>query len=114
MFAAKGTTPVRVEQDGSQFDQLFTDGDSYRWVTSRQDDPHPWSYSGLYGAFHQRCGVHWRHALYAGRGTARADFPGGDARTLYRQFKRFCAAGHADICFTDYAPGRAFLKPRLV
>jgi glyoxylase-like metal-dependent hydrolase (beta-lactamase superfamily II) len=79
---------TKFERDGSQFDQLFSDGDTYqigeisaRVIATPGHTP--------------ACMAHIiGDAIFAGDtlfmpdgGTARADFPGGDARTLYRSIK---------------------------
>ena len=80
---------TEFERDGSQFDHLFEDGESYR-------------IGGLVGhAMHTpghtpACMTHIiGDAAFVGdtlfmpdAGTARADFPGGDARTLYQSIMR--------------------------
>ena len=79
---------TKFERDGSQFDQLFSDGDTYqigeisaRVIATPGHTP--------------ACMAHIiGDAIFSGDtlfmpdgGTARADFPGGDARTLYRSIK---------------------------
>lgn len=75
--------------DGSQFDHLFTDGETF-------------SFGGLTGEViavpgHTPACVAYRigDALFVGDtmfmpdvGTARCDFPGGDARTLYKSMRK--------------------------
>jgi glyoxylase-like metal-dependent hydrolase (beta-lactamase superfamily II) len=77
------------QRDGSQFDRLFEDGDTFKvgrfeGVAIHTPGHTPACMSYLIG-----------DALFVGDtifmpdfGTARADFPGGDARTLYRSIKR--------------------------
>ncbi|MGY4306214.1 glyoxylase-like metal-dependent hydrolase (beta-lactamase superfamily II) [Bradyrhizobium sp. USDA 4369] len=80
---------TEFQRDGSQFDRLFHDGDSYQ-------------IGGMTGfAMHTpghtpACMTHViGDAAFVGDtlfmpdgGSARADFPGGDARTLYRSIRR--------------------------
>jgi len=95
-------------RDGSQFDHLFQEGESYR-------------IGGMTGvAFGTpghtpACMTHViGDAAFVGDtlfmpdgGTARADFPGGDARVLYRSIKRVLSLPPATRLFMchDYAPG---------
>ena len=94
--------------DGSQFDHLFGDGDSFRigslearalWTPGHT----PADISFLVG-----------DAAFIGDtlfmpdyGTARADFPGGDATTLYRSIRRLLDLPPETRLFTghDYPPG---------
>lgn len=98
---------TEFRRDGSQFDRLFHDGDSY-------------TIGGLRGcAMHTpghtpACMTHViGDAAFVGdtlfmpdSGTARADFPGGDARMLYRSIRRILALPPATRLFMchDYAP----------
>lgn len=97
--------------DGRQFDHLFTDGEEFRigQLTGRV----------LHTPGHTPACVVYAigDAAFVGDtlfmpdgGTARTDFPGGDARTLYRSIQRVLslpAATRLFICH-DYAPnGRA-------
>jgi len=79
-------------RDGSQFDHLFHDGDRYQVGELQASALHtpghtPACMSHLIG-----------DALFVGDtlfmpdyGTARCDFPGGDARTLYRSIRKLLA-----------------------
>jgi len=101
------------KRDGSQFDQLLRDGDTYK-------------IGGLTGtAMHTpghtpACMTHViGDAVFVGdtlfmpdAGTARADFPGGDARALYQSTQRILQLpGHYRlfICH-DYCPGGRALE----
>ena len=75
--------------DGSDFDQLFTDGERFR-VGELE-------FEVLYTPGHTPADVTYKvaDAAFVGDtlfmpdyGTARADFPGGDARLLYRSIRR--------------------------
>lgn len=80
---------TEFERDGSQFDQLFADDDQYK---IGELDCVAIATPGHTPA----CMVHLiGDAVFVGDtlfmpdgGTARADFPGGDARTLYQSIKR--------------------------
>ncbi|WP_136660159.1 MBL fold metallo-hydrolase [Nitratireductor sp. XY-223] len=77
------------ERDGSQFDRLFSDGDSYEIGTMTAHVMHTPGHTPA-------CMTHViGDAAFVGDtlfmpdgGSARADFPGGDARILYRSVRR--------------------------
>ena len=104
---------TKFERDGSQFDQLFADGDRYK---IGELDGVAIATPGHTPA----CMVHLiGDAVFVGDtlfmpdgGTARADFPGGDARTLYQSIQKILALADETRMFVchDYAPnGREFL-----
>ena len=81
-----------VSGDGSEFDHLFRDGETF--AVGSLDA------SVLYTPGHTPACVSYRigDAVFCGDtlfmpdyGTARADFPGGDARTLYRSIQKLLA-----------------------
>jgi len=98
---------TEFQRDGSQFDRLFTDGDSYEIGTMTA---HVMETPGHTPA----CMTHViGDAAFVGDtlfmpdgGSARADFPGGDARTLYRSIKRVLALPPKMRLFMchDYGP----------
>ena len=101
------------ERDGSQFDHLFADGDHYK---IGELDGMAIATPGHTPA----CMVHHiGDAVFVGDtlfmpdgGTARADFPGGDARTLYQSIQKILALPDDTRMFVchDYAPnGHEFL-----
>ncbi|HBO5817205.1 MBL fold metallo-hydrolase [Pseudomonas aeruginosa] len=95
-------------RDGSQFDRLFVDGDSYRIGSMTAFAMHTPGHTPA-------CMTHViGDSAFVGDtlfmpdgGTARADFPGGDARTLYRSTRRILALPDATRLFMchDYGPG---------
>ena len=99
---------TEFERDGSQFDRLFKDNDTYTIgkLNART----------MYTPGHTpACMVHViEDAAFSGDtlfmpdgGTARADFPGGDARTLFRSIKKVLnlpGDTRLFICH-DYGPG---------
>jgi len=95
-------------RDGSQFDHLFADGDRYAVGAV---DAFVLSTPGHTPA----CMVHViGDAAFVGDtlfmpdgGTARCDFPGGDARALYRSIQRVLALPYETRLFMchDYGPG---------
>jgi len=94
-------------RDGSQFDRLFGDGDSYRIGGMTAYAMHTPGHTPA-------CMTHViGDAAFVGDtlfmpdgGSARADFPGGDARTLYRSIRRVLALPRETRLFMchDYGP----------
>jgi glyoxylase-like metal-dependent hydrolase (beta-lactamase superfamily II) len=95
-------------RDGSQFDRLLRDGDVLPLGTL--------AIQALLTPGHTPADLTYviGDAAFVGDtlfmpdyGTARADFPGGDARTLYRSIRRILALPPATRLFTghDYPPG---------
>lgn len=80
---------TEFQRDGSQFDRLFSDGESYTIGTMVAHAMHTPGHTPA-------CMTHViGDAAFVGdtlfmpdSGSARADFPGGDARTLYRSIQR--------------------------
>ena len=98
------------ERDGSQFDHLFDDGDTFKLGEIEAIALHvpghtPADYAYIFG-----------DAAFVGDtifmpdfGTARADFPGGDARQLYQSIQRLLslpAETRLFLCHDYKAPGR--------
>ena len=112
VFGKMFNAGTEFERDGSQFDQLFADHDRYKigeldGVAIATPGHTP------------SCMVHLiGDAVFVGDtlfmpdgGTARADFPGGDARTLYQSIQKILALPDETRMFVchDYAPnGREF------
>jgi glyoxylase-like metal-dependent hydrolase (beta-lactamase superfamily II) len=101
---------TEFERDGSQFDRLFEDGDEFALGSIAAQVMHtpghtPACMSYLIG-----------DAAFVGDtlfmpdyGTARCDFPGGSARTLYRSIRRILALPPQTrlfLCHDYKAPGR--------
>jgi glyoxylase-like metal-dependent hydrolase (beta-lactamase superfamily II) len=94
--------------DGSQFDHLFTDGERFALgAIEAQVIPVP-------GHTNDSVAYLVGDALFTGDslfmpdgGTARCDFPGGDAATLYRSIQRLYELPDATRVFVchDYGPG---------
>jgi glyoxylase-like metal-dependent hydrolase (beta-lactamase superfamily II) len=109
-FAKLFNTGSEFATDGRQFDRLFRDGDSFSIgaIAAR----------GLHTPGHtQACMTYLiGDAAFVGDtlfmpdyGTARCDFPGGDARSLYRSIRRlFELPGETRLymCHDYKAPGR--------
>lgn len=95
-------------RDGSQFDRLFHDGDGYMIGGLRAFALHTPGHTPA-------CMTHViGDAAFVGDtlfmpdgGSARADFPGGDARTLFRSMRRILELPPETRLFMchDYAPG---------
>ena len=96
-----------VSGEGSEFDHLFADGERFRIGDLEA--------SVLYTPGHTPACVSYRigDAVFIGDtlfmpdyGTARADFPGGDARVLYRSIERLLALPEETRAFVchDYKP----------
>ena len=104
---------TQFQRDGSQFDRLFTDGDNYQVGTMTV---RVMATPGHTPA----CMTHIAgNAAFVGDtlfmpdgGTARADFPGGDARVLYRSIKKLLSLPGEMRLFMchDYAPGGRAIK----
>ena len=98
---------TEFQRDGSQFDRLFKDGDTYQiggmMVVALHTPGHT-----------PACMTHVAgNAAFVGDtlfmpdgGSARADFPGGDARTLYRSIRRVLSLPDEMRLFMchDYGP----------
>jgi len=104
---------TEFQRDGSQFDRLFKDGDTYQIGTMT-------AFAMLTPGHTPACMTHViGDAAFVGDtlfmpdgGTARADFPGGDARTLFRSIKRVLELPPEMRLFMchDYAPGGREIK----
>ena len=98
---------TEFQRDGSQFDRLFADGDRYAIGTLEAFALHTPGHTPA-------CMTHVvGDAAFVGDtlfmpdgGTARADFPGGDARTLYRSARRILSLPPHTRLFMchDYGP----------
>jgi glyoxylase-like metal-dependent hydrolase (beta-lactamase superfamily II) len=98
---------TEFRRDGSQFDRLFKDGDTYRIGTMQAFVLHTPGHTPA-------CMTHViGDAAFVGDtlfmpdgGSARADFPGGDARTLFRSMRRILALPPETRLFMchDYGP----------
>ena len=113
VFGKMFNAGTEFERDGSQFDRLFADDDRYK---IGELDAVAIATPGHTSA----CMVHLiGNAVFVGDtlfmpdgGTARADFPGGNARMLYRSIQKILALPAETRMFVchDYAPnGREFL-----
>ena len=98
------------ERDGSQFDLLLDDGDTFRIGAMEVLALHVPGHTPADMAFVIGDAVFVGDTLFMPDfGTARADFPGGDARQLYRSIRRLLELPRSTRLFMchDYkAPGR--------
>ncbi|MEQ9463552.1 MAG: MBL fold metallo-hydrolase [Haliea sp.] len=94
-------------RDGSQFDHLFTDGDSYQVGGMQCHALHTPGHTPACMSHVMGDAVFVGDTLFMpDGGTARADFPGGDARVLYRSIHRVLSLpGEARLFMChDYMP----------
>lgn len=98
------------ERDGSQFDRLFDDGDSFTIGEIDAIVLHVPGHTPADLAYVIGDAVFTGDTLFMpDYGTARADFPGGDARQLFRSIRRLMALPDATrlfLCHDYKAPGR--------
>jgi glyoxylase-like metal-dependent hydrolase (beta-lactamase superfamily II) len=97
--------------DGSQFDHLLADGERFRIGALEAEALHVPGHTPADMAYRVGDAVFVGDTLFMPDvGSARADFPGGDARALYRSARRLLALPPATRLFMchDYPPaGRA-------
>jgi glyoxylase-like metal-dependent hydrolase (beta-lactamase superfamily II) len=99
--------------DGSQFDRLFEDGEEFRVGRVAARVLHAPGHTPACVVYVIGDAAFTGDALFMPDfGTARCDFPGGDARQLYRSIRRVLDLPGETRLFTchDYAPGgRSYL-----
>lgn len=96
-----------VSGDGSEFDILFRDGDTFQIGNLKGEVIATPGHTPACVSFRIEDSVFVGDTLFMpDYGTARADFPGGDARTLYRSIKRLMALPKETRLFMchDYLP----------
>lgn len=99
---------TEFERDGSQFDRLLEDGDSYALGQLTGYAIHTPGHTPACMAHVIGDAVFVGDTLFMpDGGTARADFPGGDARTLYQSIHKILALPEDTRLFVchDYMPG---------
>lgn len=83
---------TEFRRDGSQFDRLFNDGDRFRIGNLEATVLHVPGHTPACLAYVIGDAIFPGDTMFMpDYGTARCDFPGGDARTLYRSIKRLTA-----------------------
>ncbi|WP_424813793.1 MBL fold metallo-hydrolase [Roseococcus sp. YIM B11640] len=111
VFNLQGMAP-----DGADFDLLFEDGSRFRVGHLEVEVMHLPGHTPACVGYHVRTGNEASADVFVGDtlfmhdyGTARCDFPGGDARTLYRSIQRLLALPPETrlwMCHDYKAPGR--------
>ena len=101
---------TEFERDGSQFDRLFDDGDTFTIGEIEVVALHVPGHTPADLAYVAGDAVFTGDTLFMpDYGTARADFPGGDARQLYRSIRRLLSLpseARLFLCHDYKAPGR--------
>ncbi len=101
---------TEFQRDGSQFDALFSEGDSFMIGQMRGDVLHTPGHTPACMTYVIGDAAFVGDTLFQPDfGTARCDFPGGSARDLYRSIQKILALPEETRLFTchDYkAPGR--------
>ncbi|MGY6636156.1 MAG: MBL fold metallo-hydrolase [Erythrobacter sp.] len=98
---------TEFERDGSQFDALFSDGDAFTIGTLPVTVMHVPGHTPACIAYVVGEAVFVGDTMFMpDYGTARADFPGGDARTLFRSLRRILSLPAETRLFMchDYLP----------
>ena len=110
-FAKVFNEPASFAQDGSQFDRLMRDGATFSVGTIPAIALHVPGHTPACLAYVIGDAVFVGDTLFMpDYGTARCDFPGGDARTLFRSIRRLMAlpgATRVFLCHDYRAPGRS-------
>jgi glyoxylase-like metal-dependent hydrolase (beta-lactamase superfamily II) len=99
-----------LKPDGGDFDALFADGQRFDLGTLAVEVLHVPGHTPADVAYRVGADVFVGDTLFMpDYGTARADFPGGDAQTMYRSIRRLLALPDATrlwLCHDYKAPGR--------
>lgn len=99
-----------VSGTGREFDHLFQDGETFALGTLKARVMHVPGHTPADVAYHIADAVFVGDTLFMpDYGTARADFPGGSARTLYRSIRRLLELPPQTrlfLCHDYKAPGR--------
>lgn len=108
---------TRFARDGSQFDRLLKDGDELSigglQLTAMHTPGHtPACMTYVVTDGSQRAAFVGDTLFMPDFGTARCDFPGGDARTLYRSIQKVLSLPEDTVLYMchDYQPGGRELK----
>lgn len=107
VFADVFNAPDGFARDGSQFDQLFADGDSFNIGGLVAHAMHTPGHTPACMSYLIGDSVFVGDTLFMpDYGTARCDFPGGDAKTLFHSIKRILALPAETRIFVchDYPP----------
>jgi glyoxylase-like metal-dependent hydrolase (beta-lactamase superfamily II) len=97
-------------RDGSQFDHLFADGERFEIGELEAEYLATPGHTPACGSYRVGDNIFVGDTLFMhDYGTARCDFPGGDARTMYRSIKRILSYHPQTVlwlCHDYKAPGR--------
>ncbi|HEX8614424.1 MAG TPA: MBL fold metallo-hydrolase [Telluria sp.] len=112
VFGTLLNTGAGMARDGSQFDHLFADGEPFRIGSVECRAMHtpghtPACLSYLVGHGARLAAFVGDTLFMPDYGTARCDFPGGDAATLYRSINKVLALPDDTLLYMchDYQPG---------
>ncbi len=101
---------IDVSGDGSEFDHLFKDGERFKIGTLEGEVIHTPGHTPACVSYKIGDAVFVGDTMFMpDYGTARADFPGGDARALFRSIQRILslpAETRLFMCHDYKAPGR--------
>ena len=101
-----------VSGDGREFDRLFRDGETFPLGELQVEVIHTPGHTPACVSYRIGDAVFVGDTLFMpDYGTARADFPGGDARTLYRSIQKLLALpphSRLYLCHDYKAPGRDY------
>nr|WP_284126115.1 MBL fold metallo-hydrolase [Parerythrobacter aestuarii] len=101
---------TEFQRDGSQFDKLFTDGETFKLGELQGIALHVPGHTPADMAFIIGDAAFVGDTIFMPDfGTARADFPGGDARQLFRSIRRLLSLPEDTrlfLCHDYKAPGR--------
>ena len=110
MFGKIFNAGTEFQRDGSQFDRLFVDGDRFMVGSIEAQAMHTPGHTPACMTYLIGDVAFVGDTLFMpDYGTARCDFPGGDARMLYRSIHRIFALPEATrlfLCHDYKAPGR--------
>lgn len=110
IFGTVFNAGTEFARDGSQFDRLFADGDTFALGSIQARALHTPGHTPACMAYVIGDAVFVGDTLFMpDYGTARCDFPGGDAATLYQSIQKiFALPGHYRMfmCHDYKAPGR--------
>lgn len=110
VFAGVFNEPISFARDGSQFDRLMSDGETFALGNLGAIALHVPGHTPACLAYVIGDAVFVGDTLFMpDYGSARADFPGGDARTLYRSIRRLMQLPDETrvfLCHDYKAPGR--------
>jgi glyoxylase-like metal-dependent hydrolase (beta-lactamase superfamily II) len=109
-FAAIYNAERGFARDGSQFDHLFADGERFMIGSLEAEYLATPGHTPACGSYKVGDNIFVGDTLFMpDYGTARCDFPGGDARTMYRSIRRILAYHPQTVlwmCHDYKAPGR--------